>query len=289
MNRPSHYTAWTAEQDDHLRRRYPDDDTEALAAALGRARTAIYARAGMLGLGKSEAAIARIASKKSRGRSLWNDALDEILSLMYPDHCSSHIEALTGIDINRISARANTLGLHKTKAFLAETQRQRMAGNPGAYASKRFQPGHDSWNKGMKGLQIGGKETRFAKGNVPHTSVPIGTERWTTPGRAASNPRPYLRRKVAEPDTWRFVHQLIWEAAHGPIPPSHVVRFKSGDTTDLRLDNLFCISRSDNSRLNSPWRNLPRELAELVNLRGQLTRQTNRALRSIATQESDAP
>lgn len=39
----------------------------------------------------------------------------------------------------------------------------------------RFQKGHKAWNKGMKGLQIGGVETRFAKGHKPRNHKPVGT------------------------------------------------------------------------------------------------------------------
>ena len=130
MKRPTllgHCTTWTAAQDDYLRLAYPNGDTFAIAAALGRACSAIYARTKALRLRKNPEAIANSASTKTRQRSAWNDALDEIVTLMYPDSCASHIEALTGIDADRIAIRASELGLRKTAAYLADTQRQRMA------------------------------------------------------------------------------------------------------------------------------------------------------------------
>jgi hypothetical protein len=36
----------------------------------------------------------------------------------------------------------------------------------------QFQKGHQTWNKGLKGLEIGGKETQFKKGAVPHNKLP---------------------------------------------------------------------------------------------------------------------
>lgn len=36
----------------------------------------------------------------------------------------------------------------------------------------QFKKGHTAWNKGMKGIDLGGKETRFKKGQVPHNKLP---------------------------------------------------------------------------------------------------------------------
>jgi hypothetical protein len=38
--------------------------------------------------------------------------------------------------------------------------------------SGQFKKGHQTWNKGLKGLEIGGKETQFKKGAVPHNKLP---------------------------------------------------------------------------------------------------------------------
>ena len=99
----------------------------------------------------------------------------------------------------------------------------------------------------------------------------------------------YLRRKVAEPNAWKFVHIIVWEAAHGPVPPGHIVRFVDGNTTNITPGNLVCITRSENSRRNSPWTTMPRELAEVVNMRGQLVRQINKAKRRSAAADTAAP
>jgi hypothetical protein len=33
---------------------------------------------------------------------------------------------------------------------------------------------------------------------------------------------------------WVAVHRLVWEQAHGPVPPGHIVVFRPGrHTTDL--------------------------------------------------------
>jgi hypothetical protein len=36
----------------------------------------------------------------------------------------------------------------------------------------RFEKGHQTWNKGLKGIDIGGKATQFKPGQVPHNKLP---------------------------------------------------------------------------------------------------------------------
>jgi hypothetical protein len=38
--------------------------------------------------------------------------------------------------------------------------------------SHQFQKGHTTWNKGKKGISIGGVATQFKKGDVPHNKLP---------------------------------------------------------------------------------------------------------------------
>lgn len=269
---------WTPAQDAYLRQHYATTPTADVAEALGRTYGAVSARAcRRLGLHKDKACLAESTSRATLARSIWTATLDEILELMYP-HCATAVIAeLLGVKATVINARADRKGFKKTKEHLRDAQYQRMANNPEAYLAARLKPGNVPWNKGTKGLQIGGKDTQFRKGNIPQTSVPVGSESWTTPGRKRLKKVSYLRRKVAEPNFWKFVHIIVWEQANGPVPPGHIVRFVDGDTKNIVLSNLICITRSENSRRNSPWTTLPRELAEIANARGLLQRQINKA------------
>lgn len=107
-----------------------------------------------------------------------------------------------------------------------------------------FPPGHVPFNKGTKGLMKPNSGS-FQKGNMSGTAqlnyVSIGTERISKDG--------YRERKVTDDPTlaparrWQFVHRILWEEAHGPIPAGHVIVFLDGDRSNTGLDNLRCVHR----------------------------------------------
>ena len=117
----------------------------------------------------------------------------------------------------------------------------------------RFEPGHKTWNSGMKGYEAGGrsKETRFQPGSPPESARnyrPIGSVRVNDDG--------YLERKVSDDQSiaparrWVAEHRLLWEAAKGQIPENHAVVFLDGDPLNLELDNLRCVHRGVLARMN---------------------------------------
>ena len=110
----------------------------------------------------------------------------------------------------------------------------------------RFEKGRVPFNKGTKGL-TGANKTSFKKGNVPHTYLPIGSESVTRDG--------YTIVKVSDEGTrnqlWRPKHRLIWEKHHGPVPDGHAIVFGDGDKTNLSIDNLILVSRSQLSVMNT--------------------------------------
>jgi hypothetical protein len=42
----------------------------------------------------------------------------------------------------------------------------------------------------------------------------------------------------------------VWEAAHGPIPPGHIVIFLDGDKTNCDLSNLRLVTQAEKQMLN---------------------------------------
>lgn len=140
----------------------------------------------------------------------------------------------------------------------------------------RFKKGQVPMNKGLRrpGWFRGRmRETQFKKGNLSHTHVPIGTEVERKDG--------YIWVKVSDDRAlpsrrnWKSKHRAIFEAAHGLIPPKHIVVFKDKDKRNFALANLECISLRENARRNTIHR-YPKEIVEVVQLRGAINRQINR-------------
>lgn len=208
----------------------------------------------------------------------WTASDDAGLRTLYPNSPNQVIADVMGRSLLGIKNRATKLQLHKSAAYMSQ------------YAG-RIQPGASPWNKGLKGWQSGGRsaDTRFKPGRRPEEArnyKPIGSLRISKDG--------YLERKFTDDTTlmpqrrWVAVHRQAWEAAHGTIPPGHLVRFKPGQKTTvlehITPDRLECISRAEHAHRNHPRSKHP-ELARLVQLKGQITRQVNRINREHAQQE----
>jgi len=209
----------------------------------------------------------------------WNSNEVAYLRGVYADTPTADIATHLGLTVVQVYAKANRLGLKKSAAFLATPDSGRLMRGSTIGLSGRFLPGNSSWNKGMKGLDIGGKETRFKPGHrggrAAEKYKPIGTERISKDG--------YLERKIHDglplQSRWRFVHLLVWEEANGPVPHGHAVTFLDGNKRNIKLENLQLIHRAELMRRNTVHNRGP-EIAELVRMRGQITRQINRHERS---------
>lgn len=146
----------------------------------------------------------------------------------------------------------------------------------------QFQPGQTPWNKGTHYV-AGGRsaETRFKPGNRTGKAntmyQPVGAERISKDG--------YLQRKINDDlplqKRWRGVHIINWEAVNGPLPKGHALVFRDGNKQNTALENLELITRAALMKRNT-IHNYPKEIAELVQLRGAITRQINRQERKAA-------
>jgi hypothetical protein len=106
----------------------------------------------------------------------------------------------------------------------------------------QFMKGIIPWNKGTKGIVIGGVATQFKKGNRPVNYRPVGSER--------VNVEDYIEIKVADPRTWTYKHVLVWEEYNGPVPKGHVVIFGDCNRRNFDPGNLVLVSRKQLVRLN---------------------------------------
>lgn len=214
-------------------------------------------------------------------RIIWSEFEVEVLRKHYATTLTTDLADLLNRPVSRLLAKANALGLKKSRELIAETARKRIEEDP-SHGSRRtrIQPGTPPPNKGLKhppGWAPGRMaDTQFKPGKRPHTWVPVGSLTVNADG--------YLDRKVADGQGprhkfWKPVHRLVWEEANGPVPDGHVVVFKVGrkstDPALITLDAVELVTRSELMRRNSFHNNYPPELVEITRLRAQITRQIN--------------
>lgn len=219
---------------------------------------------------------------KSRGilarRRRWTDSELAILRKRYPSERTDRLAQDLGRKLNTVYAKATQIGLAKTPEYLASPNACRLRRGDNVGAPYRFKPGQVPPNKGTRrpGWFRGRmRETQFKKGQRPHTWKPIGSYRINADG--------YVDQKITDTGytqrDWVGVHRLAWIKAHGPIPPGMRVAFLPGrHTTDperITADGLELVSAQDLMRRNTVH-NLPKPLAQLVQLRGALIRQINK-------------
>lgn len=208
-------------------------------------------------------------------RNHWSPDEEQRLITLYSDTPMPELMSIFARPDRAIYAKAMALGLKRSEAYLASEHACRLRRGGDVGAEHRFQADHTPWNKGVS-FKAGGRsaETRFPPGSIPHNTVPVGTERVTDDGirqRKVRDDGPAHRR-------WKSVHSILWEEAHGEIPPGHLVVFRDRNTEHLELENLELITRGENMRRNTIHR-YPEELKSTIRLLGKLKRTINEASR----------
>jgi hypothetical protein len=219
----------------------------------------------------------------SKGTNLpkadWTEERLQMLRSLYADYSTDDLAFLMGLRTPQVWAKASSLGLKKSAEYLASAAACALV-RPGARGEEhRFQKGLVPWNKGTKGragVQAECRATQFKPGQTPHNTMPIGSTKL--------DKSMVLLQKVSDAKgnnskRWRAVHELVWVAAHGPVPPKHIVVFKPGMRSnvleEITLERVECISLAENMRRNT-IHNLPPEIKQVVQLRGVLTRAINK-------------
>lgn len=221
-------------------------------------------------------------------RTLWTPQMDATLRRLYANHSAAECAAQMRLGVSAIYSRAGQLNLRKTPEWIAQRTRQRWQdGRHEASRGSQFQPNAAPFNKGIRQAEWMPaaslekcRRTQFRKGQMSGAAqrnwVPVGTEK-VREGQ--------LCRKVTDSAAiypaarWVPVTRLVWESAHGPIPPGHLVRFRDGMATTRResitLDRLELVTRAENMRRNSRHTRYPPELNAVLQLKGALTRKIN--------------
>jgi hypothetical protein len=221
---------------------------------------------------------------KSRGliRKRWQPTEIE-LDLVRANFATSRTEDLAtacGVAYHQVAKLAERLGLRKSDAFLNGPSGGRTDGRQGA--GSRFQKGQTPPNKGKKMPGHGNPETMFKKGQRPVNWMPIGSFRVAAAG--------YLQIKLTDtgypPRDWVMYHRHLWQQAHGVIPDGHLVAFKPGrhslERELITLDALELVSRGDWIKRHT-LHNYPKEIVQVHQLRGAITRQINKRARAEST------
>jgi hypothetical protein len=218
----------------------------------------------------------------------WTAKDDALLRSIFADQTNSACAKRLGRTRPSIERRAQLLELSKSAEYLQSPAACRLRRGDNVGAAFRFKPGQVPPNKGLRrpGWSAGRMaETQFKKGQRGNKFVPIGSHRVNGDG--------YLDRKIAATGKtnvdWRAVHRLLWEAAHGPVPATHAVCFKAGRKStvleEITLDALELVSRVDLMRRNSYHTNYPKEIGQLIQLRGAVVRQINKRTRANEKQD----
>lgn len=212
---------------------------------------------------------------------VWTDAMLEVLARDYPDRPTREIAQALGLKTAQVHRKAGSLGIRKSREFLAGPHARRLKGTEGE--ETRFKPGQTPWNKGKPkstGTHPNSVRHHFKKGERRGRANamyrPVGSYRVSAEG--------YLEVKIDENPQisrrWKGVHRILWEAVHGPVPKGHIVVFKRGLKTaqlsDITLDKLELVSRAENMRRNS-IHNLPKDIAQALQMLGALNRKINNA------------
>ena len=173
-------------------------------------------------------------------RCNWTLQETELLIEYYPHRSTKEVAFITGKSIAQCYAKAFALQLHKTPEYLATADSGRLKHSR---VESQFSQGHTPWNKGMKGLDIGGKETQFKKGHVPHNHKSVASERIDDDG--------YTYIKIADPRKWVLKHRHIYEQHHGKLEPHMVVTFRDRNISNFEIENLEAITKVENMQRNT--------------------------------------
>lgn len=165
----------------------------------------------------------------------WSPEENELLKKRYANEKNEVLAAELNRETNAVRIQGNRLGLKKSKEFIENN-------HPGRFL---FGSKNGRWNP------IG--DARLLSGLV---QVKI--------------------RDTGSPNTdYVFLHHLVWELHHGPIPSQHNVKFRDGNKENFSPENLMLVSWGDHIQENS-GKNLPPELQEVMQLKKEITRQINR-------------
>lgn len=176
--------------------------------------------------------------KPTRKFIRWTKEEEQVLIEKYPT-----IKALDiAVELRRtkkgVIAKARKLGLNAEYRY-----------NPGA-----FKKGHKTWNKGLKNVN-GYSSSRWKKGESPRSNAKKIGETWAVNCKGT-----YYVYIKTERGRELYSHYLWRKRTGEEVPEGYIIRHKDGNTTNHEIDNLMCISRAENVRMNHDAKKASRSL-----------------------------
>jgi hypothetical protein len=189
---------------------------------------------------------------------IWTLEENTILIDKYADSgIADLLKLLPGRTSVGIIGHANILGLHKSELFYASAVSGRISSTNDIGLETRFTKQMPGWNKGKKQSDYMSPEkiertkaTRFKKGQDPHNTVPIGTERFSKDGYIEVKVR-HLKDGDANNKNFEFKNRIIYEKHFGPIPEGMIVEFVDRDKLNFEPSNFVLKSRKENLLQNT--------------------------------------
>lgn len=205
-------------------------------------------------------------------RRYWTNEESLLLQKWYgrADMSVSEMSKRLGRPLTLVYQKARSFGLSRPRQVYTECGKN--VAQLEQSKLHRYQKGCIPANKGKKmdpDTYTKCAGTMFKKGNMPANHRDVGSERINKDG--------YIEVKVAEPNKWKAKHRVIWEEANGPVEKGYNVQFKDGNRLNVSLENLYLISRSRQLKeQNSLMARYPKELQDIIRLRGAVKRQIKR-------------
>ncbi len=147
-----------------------------------------------------------------------------------------------------------------------------------------FKPGIIPFNKGKKITDFMSPEAiehskmhRFKKGNIPRNALPVGTEVLRENKKSG---RFYTMIKVPGEKKLKFKHVHVWETYHNKkVLPDQNIIFIDGNTQNFDPKNLTSLNREELMKRNTIHK-YPESMREIMYLKGRITREINKHLKS---------
>lgn len=156
---------------------------------------------------------------------------DEIMTFIAENYKGKTNQELTDIVNTKFQTNFSRLQIKHYK------NRNHLDSGLTGYYSKGSVP----WNKGTKGV-VKPNSGNFKPGHRSANWKPVGSKRVTRDG--------YVEIKVSNKPKWKLAHRLLWEKEIGPLKKNEALVFLDGDKTNVSLDNLELITRSELAVIN---------------------------------------